>query len=275
MAYVALGRCERIEDVHIIIPKCRLMSKRSLRALIRKHIKVDNDALAEKQSIDKLDLERRAAKKTENENNLIISYLNVRKGLIVKEDDVKDDDILMESDIFGIGETCLIDDASIQYDGLNSIFANVRNGQGTAVYVKNDLECYHDTFCNETISAIFLHFENFDLIFLYLSKHYSWEILKPVLENWIDIERKVAILGDMNWQYDCENTEMKRHLEHTLQFKQLINVPTHDQGHTIDQIYINKKLIEDGATFDTEPVYYSDHDIIQLKISKLSLSNTK
>ena len=89
------------------------------------------------------------------------------------------------------------------------------------------------------------------------------------MDNWINEERKVAILGDMNWKYDCEKTEMKDYLENTLEFKQIVNVPTHDQGHIIDHIYINQKLIQEKPTFCSEPVYYSDHDIIQLKVPKL------
>ena len=272
---MALSRCQQLKDVQIIIPKCKLMSKRSLRAHIRKQIIVDHGARAQKENMDVLELERREIAKKEIENNLIVSYLNVRKGLIVKEEDVKEDDILMSSDVFGIGETCLLDNAQVQYEGYNAIFANVRNGQGSAVYIKNGYDFHPDTFSDEKITAIFLSLENIDLIFLYLSKQFSWNSLKTVLENWIKNERRVAILGDMNWQFDCETSEMKTYLENTLDFKQIINVPTHDQGHTIDHIYINKKLIEEGATFGTEPVYYSDHDIIQLKIPKLSLSNMK
>ena len=29
-------------------------------------------------------------------------------------------------------------------------------------------------------------------------------------------------MGDMNWQYDCEETEMKKYLEKGLHFKQLV-----------------------------------------------------
>ena len=275
MAYVALSRCQQINDVNIIIPKYKLMSKRSLRALIRKHIKVDIGARAQKENMDNIELERRAIATLEKEKNLIVSYLNVRKGLIVKEEDVKDDDILMNSDIFGIGETCLPENACVQYDGYESIFANVRNGQGSAVYVKNGFNFHHDTFTDDKMTGIFLSLENIDLIFLYLSKQFSWNNLKTVLDSWIKNERRVAILGDMNWQYNCETHEMKTYLEQTLGFKQIIDVPTHDQGHTIDHIYINKKLIEEKAAYNTEPVYYSDHDIIQLKVQNCNFFDTE
>ena len=95
MAYVALSRCEDINDLHIYIPKYKLMSKRSLAALIRKHIKVDADALEQKLNMDQIELERRANQTSERENNSIFSFLNVRKGLVVKQEDVEKDDILM------------------------------------------------------------------------------------------------------------------------------------------------------------------------------------
>ena len=251
------------------------MSKRSLRALIRKHIKVDVGARAQKENMDEIELERRAIATLEKEKNLIISYLNVRKGLIVKEEDVRDDDVLMNSDIFGIGETCLPENANVKFEGYQSIFANVRNGQGSAVYVKNGFNFHPDTFTDDKITGIFLSLENIDLIFLYLSKQFCWIKLKTLLKRWIKNERRVAILGDMNWHYDSETHDMKTYLEQTLGFKQIIDVPTHDQGHTIDHIYINKKLIEEKASYNTEPVYYSDHDIIQLKVLNCNFFDTE
>ena len=72
-------------------------------------------------------------------------------------------------------------------------------------------------------------------------------------------------MGDTNWQYDNDETEMKKYLQNGLHFKQLVNEPTHDQGHILDHIYINDQF----KSWNTESVYYSDHDIIQLQIPKL------
>ena len=100
-----------------------------------------------------------------------------------------------------------------------TIFVSIRNGQGSAVFIKNGFEYYHDTFSDDKISAIFVSLENVDLIFLYISKQFSWNKLKTVLEKWIKNERRVAILGDMNWQYDSEANEMKTYLEKSSGFK--------------------------------------------------------
>ena len=207
MAYVALSRCESMEDV-------KIAGKFDIT-----QIKASPRALEAKQEIDEIDSNRRQAEQLDKENNFIVSYLNVQKGLNVKELDVQHDDILTSSDIFGIGETCIIGDTQVQYEGYESIFVNIRNGQGSAVFIKNGFEYYHDTFSDDKISAIFLSLENVDLIFLYISKQFSWNKLKTVLEKWIKNERRVAILGDMNWQYDCETSEMKKIFRTNVRFQ--------------------------------------------------------
>ena len=257
MAYVALSRCESMEDVHIA------------GNFDITQIKASPRALAEKQRIDEIDSNRRNAEQLDKENNFIISYLNVQKGLKVKELDVQHDDILTSSDIFGIGETCLEKVDRISYSGFDSIFENVRNGQGTAAFIKEGLEYNVKTHSSDKISAIFLKSDMIDIIFLYISKNYSWEELKMVLEEWIDNERSVAILGDVNWQYDTETTAMGKYLQNVLKFSQLVNDPTHDSGHILDHIYVNEKLWLENPTFAQTAVNYSDHDIIQLKIPVL------
>ena len=104
-----------------------------------------------------------------NENNFIISYLNVEKGLIVKGKDVENDDVLITSDVFGIGESCLLKDNEFPIDGFQSIFKNVGNGQGSAAYMKENLMFHSETFSNDKISAIFLSLDKLDIIFLYIS----------------------------------------------------------------------------------------------------------
>ena len=65
--------------------------------------------------------------------------------------------------------------------------------------------------------------DSLDMIFLYLSKGFSWLKLKSFFDKWINNNRKVAIMGDTNWQYDNDETEMKKYLQNGLHFKQLVN----------------------------------------------------
>ena len=257
MAYVALSRCERMEDVHIT-------GKFDIT-----QIKASPRALEAKQEIDEIDANRRQAEQLNIENNFIISYLNVQKGLNVKYLDVQQDDMIMSSNVFGIGETCLEKNDEVNYSGYNSIFENVRNGQGTAAFVKEGLKFEVKTYSNDKISAIFLKCDMIDIIFLYVSKNYSWSELKTLLDEWINNERSVAILGDVNWQFDASTTDMGRYLQNMLKFRQLIDVPTHDSGHIIDHIYVNEKLWQEYPTVSQTAVNYSDHDLIQLKIPVL------
>ena len=108
-----------------------------------------------------------------------------------------------------------------------------------------------------------------DVIFVYISKNYSWNELKIVLDEWICNGRNVVILGDVNWQYDTATTAMGTYLQNVLKFRQLIDTPTHDGGHIIDHIYVNEKLWQENPTVLQTAVNYSDHDLIQLKIPVL------
>ena len=257
MAYVALSRCESMEDV-------KIAGKFDIT-----QIKASPRALEAKQEIDEIDSNRRQAEQLDKENNFIVSYLNVQKGLNVKELDVQHDDILTSSDIFGIGETCLEKKDQVHYNGYDSYFENVRNGQGLAAFTKQGLEFDVKQYSSDKISAIFMKSEMVDIIFLYISKNYSWEELENVLNDWINNERCVAILGDMNWHYETGTTRMGNYLLNVLKFRQLVDEPTHDSGHILDHIYINEKLWQENPTITQISVNYSDHDLIQLKIPLL------
>ena len=257
MAYVALSRCESMEDV-------KIAGKFDIT-----QIKASPRALEAKQEIDEIDSNRRQAEQLNRENNFIVSYLNVQKGLNVKELDVQHDDILTSSDVFGIGETCLEENDKVHFSGYSGVFENVRNGQGTSAFIKDGLEFDAQTFSSDKISAIYLKSDMVDIIFLYISKNYSWNELKPVLNGWINNKRSVAILGDVNWQFDTSTTDMGTYLLNELKFRQLIEDPTHDSGHIIDHIYINEKLWQENPTITQISVNYSDHDLIQLKIPLL------
>ena len=74
----------------------------------------------------------------------------------------------MNSDIFGIGETCLEINDEVHFSGYASIFKNVRNGQGTSAFIKDGLEFVTQTFSSDKISAIYLKSDMVDIIFLYI-----------------------------------------------------------------------------------------------------------
>ncbi len=78
--------------------------------------------------------------------------------------------------------------------------------------------------------------------------------------------RSVAIIGDVNLDYnEKQNHQFIKYLEER-NFKQIIKKPTHEKGGLIDHIYINKSLQEKKSFSSQRSVYYSDHDCITLHI---------
>ena len=77
------------------------------------------------------------------------------------------------------------------------------------------------------------------------------------------------MLGDFNFNAVCqEQNFILRELENW-GFKQLIQHPTHVQGGVIDHCYISDNLPLSSISLSQKSVYYTDHDIIEIKINQI------
>ena len=74
-------------------------------------------------------------------------------------------------------------------------------------------------------------------------------------------------MGDMNEDLFKENNVLKDHM-FDRGFYQLVEQPTFDKGSLLDHIYVNAPMTERTVFIDQIPVYYSDHDIVSLYVSK-------
>jgi hypothetical protein len=253
MAYVCLGRSEKLKDIYIS------------GELDIAGIHCSPDALAETQRLQEVFDDN--ILKQEQKRNLFwkVCYLNV-SSLRSKQLEVSNDNYLMDSDIFSLGETHLMQDEIITFNGYSGHFASSGQWRGTAVYTKINLCDQPHTIVSENYSAIFIKTNEFDIIFLYLSKGFDQNSLFKQFDDWIDKAKPTAIIGDVNWNFS-ENTKMKNFLN-VRGFSQLIEKPTYDDGTLIDHIYVNQSLSELGVVTEQEAAYYSDHDIVTLLIAK-------
>ena len=158
MAYVMLGRTELLNDMYIAGD------------FSTEQIKCDPAALEESKRLlemfdhsQKEQLEKRATLWK-------ISYVNVRsmKSADGHREDVRSDNFIMDSDMFGLGETWLEKDNKVEFDGYSGYFSNFGNGKGVAGYTKIGLESSPETVSSETYSAILFKTNQFHIIFLYL-----------------------------------------------------------------------------------------------------------
>ena len=253
-----LGRSKRLEDIYII-PRPNLDV--SL-------IKCDPDALAETKRLEKIFFDTKKEDYQKKENHWKISYLNVRslKSLDGHREDVLANDLLMKSDLMGLGETWLQDGDIVNFDQFTGHFATFGTGKGVAGYSKLTLVDTPKVVATETCSAIFFKTQYFHVIFMYLSKDHSKNSVHSLLDEWIHNDMPTAILGDVN-ENIFKHSAIEKYLA-SKGFQQLIHDPTCSTGSTLDHIYVNQPLIQKKIFSQLEAVYFSDHDVITLYVSK-------
>ena len=258
MAMVMLSRATRVEDVHIV------------GSFTSDSIKCDTEyALPEAERLLKLFDELEKEENEKKEKLLKISYLNVRsmKSWIGKREDVLKDDLLLEADILGLGETWLEEDQAFYLDGYEGHFSNRGKGKGVAGFSKIKLISKAETASNKQCSAVFFKTKDFNTIFLYLSDVYNKDCLFQLLDDWIIDDIPTVVMGDINEDILVKESKFETYMA-MKGFCQLIKQPTSDKGSLIDHIYVNNLMNSKKVDVEQTPVYYSDHDVITLYISK-------
>ena len=259
MAYVMLSRTQTLDDIHILESKSKFSSD---------CIKVNEDALEENTRIHETFEALKKEKELLFTDYFSVSYLNVRR-LLPHLVDVKTDPTLKKSDIMVLGETWLKPHATAQIEGFNAIELKYEEaGKGLSAYVKTESSpLQYQEFKNEKFSAILVKTSILDILFVYLSNGYDWKMLKKVLENFIQSEKDLAVIGDTNTNFLSDDDNFTKFMKNK-KFIQKIEQPTHESGGLLDQIYINESLSKKDPKCFQKAVYFSDHDAIYLHVPK-------
>ena len=157
--------------------------------------------------------------------------------------------------------------------------SNVRTCYGTAVYIKNDLNCteipYRFNFNNVEITIMVLSqpIPNIHVVGIYRSK--ANVRISQLIDALTHLHNSVltdptiptVLLGDFNINLMQETTEqkaLKKHLITDRGYTQLINQYTTDYRTQIDHIYTNMpQLVHSSGTLES---YYSDHKPIFISL---------
>ena len=83
------------------------------------------------------------------------------------------------------------------------------------------------------------------------------------LNNLLNIKRKTVVSGDFN--INPTSSVIGREMNNW-NYKQMISYPTHLAGNTLDHCYISDNIQPDSVKIKQTPVYYSDHDRINIYI---------
>ena len=254
MAYVCLGRCEKLEDIYI------------RGEFDPAGIRCCQDALKESQRLEKVFEETKLKEDLKFASCFTISYLNINR-MNPHYDDILVDPYLMKSDVISFGETWLNPDQTISFDGYHGDQVNIGDGKGVSTFIKGHFQANWKKISNDKFSGILMETDEVNVITLYLSKGFNWTELYQTLEEWIVDEKDVAILGDMNINYLKKTHELITYLKKR-NFTQLVEKPTQKLGGLLDHIYVSQSLLEKKPFCSQRSVYYSDHDNITLHIPR-------
>ena len=253
MAYVALGRCESINDIYIT---------EKFRA---DKIKCDLDALAMSQ-----ELERRAAQISGLRDIWFlgcqvvkVSFLNIR-SLPRHHADLQRDSVLLASDAVCLAETWLCKDQStdaLQLPGYDLEAINVGQGKGVANYTRHTLLSGPSAAAvSASFQALRTRVSGVYIITVYRSDGFNIPEMALKVQELIDEcseEARIVIVGDFNFPGDEVNNFT--YVLSRRGFKQIVKEPTHLGGRCIDHCYV--KDPENVQLFQ-HSVYYSDHNAL-------------
>lgn len=253
MAYVMLGRCESLSDIYIAGD------------FDPKGIKADTAALIETRRIREIATRRSEDESRKQDNSYTFGFLNVR-SFAAHAEDIETLLKLKKFDVIALGETWLHPGQVLQMDGWFTKSENVGKGKGLGVLSKSSTNIIK-TCSAEKMSAAVVKSDQGCCIYLYLSKGYDWQVLKDMLDDWIDSNVPTIVMGDVNWHWsDNGKNSMKAYMK-SKKFDQIVKRATHEEGHIIDHVYISPHFQNDSVTLEQQSVTFSDHDLMSISIS--------
>ena len=233
-------------------------------------------ALAELNRLDNISLNKNPTTWEKNDDEVIrISSLNCR-SLKKHCEDIAKDDHLMKSDIICLNETWtenddITDDLLIpDYElHLNS----KGKGKGVATYYKKSKFKHSSDIKDDLMQLTKFTSQMFDIISLYRSQRGDYDKLNEYIDSLMSEGKPLLIIGDLNCCYlKSKYNRTKQHLK-AKHFLQLINEPTHIEGHLLDQAYLrdNKGKLE--MEHEVQSKYYTDHKSLSIILKDVKESH--
>ena len=223
-----------------------------------------------KTEVEKLALKAKASRDASffaSDEYIYLTFLNTR-SLRKHHKDISNDEELMRSEVIGMAETHLHEDETVKLEGFEGNYlVNAGKGKGVAAFSRN-VPIDVIKIKKETFSAIFLSFENFRIVFGYLSKGVNINefntIIVPLLQ---DKTKNTIFMGDMNYHY-LEERNALRNMFDKIDYVQMIDKVTHDDGHILDHVYISSPEILLKEDIYLKSLYFSDHDAACIRFKK-------
>ena len=259
IAYVMLGRSERLEDV--IITGNFTPSKITCSSIAKKESQRLLDRALNNKSNNLLWWEMPSAR-----NEIIVFSLNIR-SLRKHIDDIRCDHVAMNSDIICLQETWLPKfgyKGDLEVQGYTNYFTSLGKGKGVAIYIRsqhNVIQAFVRAY--EGMQYQVVDTKTIRIINIYRESHNTVQIKKMTedIKPYITHDKPIIVVGDFNAPGDEQYSQLLGFMTENNLY-QWVDGPTHIQGGTLDLIFTST----DCNLVHHYP-YYSDHDALCCKIA--------
>ena len=253
-AYVMLSRVESLNQIYLIddVYPCKIYPSKKAKAELEemtKEFNVYNEMLVSQcQGVNILSVNIRS--------------LNKHFQDLILEDNIKCYDLIL------LQQTCLTADQAplerFEVDKYHCHFNSSGAGGGLAVYFKGGFSHVKDIRKKDYQLTKFSS-NDLDIISVYRTRNESKQsqinFLKDI-ESLVSNKRKTLVTGDYNTD---PASIIGREMSHW-NFKQIISHPTHIAGNLIDHCYISDQIKTESVDIKQTPVYYTDHDKIEIVV---------
>ena len=226
-------------------------------------------ALAELRRLEEISLNNNTSEwEKEDELELKISSLNCR-SLKKHHDDIKTDMNLVNSDIICLQETWLEDSEIIddlEIPGFDLHLNSKGKGKGIAIYFKSQHFQHQWDIKEDQMQLSKFNSKKLAVVVLYKSQQESQAKLNQAIEMMTKNDKTVLVIGDFNFCYLENSSNLTNKYMKERQFKQLIKEPTHIEGNMLDHAHLRDVTGKLEAITDVQGKYYTDHKSLNIII---------
>ena len=191
---------------------------------------------------------------------LRLSSMNIR-SLHKHIQDIREDALLMKSDMICLQETWLETRDKTDYDvnGYELHLNSQGRGKGLAIYFKEGLFEHVKDVKKPNLQISKMSAERIDVIVVYRSKDESYMSVKSQIETLLNLN-KTTIL---------DKNELSEYFKKEKFTQQVIDA-THIKGSILDQVHLRRINMTSKIEVDICPTYYTydDHDMINVLLHK-------
>ena len=206
----------------------------------------------------------------EDKEAIKICSLNCR-SLKKHHQDILSDDLMLKSNIICLNETWLEDHDTLDNFGIPQyqlITNNRGKGKGIAAYLKSEIFQHTVNITEDNMQLSKFTSSTLDIISIYRSQKGNFNDLNSHINTIQSKDKPLLLIGDFNFCYRDQKSNPSKKYFAKQDFIQLIDEPTHIEGHLLDQAYVRDKKKMLNWTVDVQSKYYSDHKALAIVVKK-------